>query len=114
MKRKSSNQESVQRINFVLKKQLSGMSREELKNLICESFDVSSRQAMRYMKEAKEQTRPLPIPEQKIVFTVKLPPSVAQQIRLKAKEIGIPLSDLVQTAIEIHLQSDIYRGSNEE
>jgi hypothetical protein len=110
--KKSSNQEGVQRINFVLQNQQNGMPKEDLEKLICESFKVSSRQAMRYMKEAKYQTHPLPIPEQKIVFTVKLPVSIAKRIRLKAKEIGVPLSNIVQSAIEKYIHQDRHRGSD--
>lgn len=112
--RRSSSQENVQRINFALENYLNGMPRAELKELICKSFSVSSRQAVRYMKEAKERNRPLPIPEQKIAFTVKLPTTVVQQIRQKAKEVSMPLSDIVRAAVEKYLRSNISRGTEKE
>lgn len=68
-------------------------------------FGVSRRQAYRYVERAEEARRPLEMPEQKVVFTVKLPKSLAKRIRRFADSSGRTLSAVVAQALESFLQS---------
>lgn len=60
---------------------------------------VSPRQAYRYVQQAQGTSGSLPLPESKVVFTVKLPISLIDQVRQSARGQGRPISELVSTAL---------------
>lgn len=64
---------------------------------------VSVRQGWRYVREATARCVPLEVPEQKVVFTVKLPASLAGRVRAVAAARGKTLSALVGEALEAWL-----------
>lgn len=64
------------------------------------SYGMSKRQAYRYLNEAQQQPHPVPIPERKIAFTVKLSGGLVQRLRQRARSSGQTLSELVSQAIE--------------
>ena len=63
-------------------------------------FELSARQAYRYLQQAQKTTKPLAVPEPKAVFTVKLPTSLIQRVRQIARRRRQPISDLVNQALE--------------
>ena len=63
-------------------------------------FELSARQAYRYLQQAQRTTNPLAVPEPKAVFTVKLPRSLIQRVRQIARRRRQPISDLVNQALE--------------
>ncbi len=67
-------------------------------------YGVSHRQAYRYIQEAQKNRRKLPIPEEKEVFTVKLPKSLVLRIRKFGKFKGETLSSIVAQALDIYLK----------
>lgn len=78
---------------------------------------VSTRQGWRYVREASERSVPLEVPEQKVVFTVKLPRSLAERVRAMAATRGKTLSALVSEALEAwlrHLRSGRQGGGRQE
>jgi len=70
---------------------------------LMEQYGVSIRQAYRYIQEAEKSENRLPIPEKKIVFTVKIPLSVIQHLRKFAKSTGQSLSDITTQALKVFL-----------
>lgn len=62
-------------------------------------YHVSPRQARRYIEAARHHPQGLPVPEPKVVFTVKLPVSVVRRIRALARATGASLSTLVTRAL---------------
>src|SRR5919106_4265320 len=58
-------------------------------------YRVSPRQARRYVEAAQEHPEGLPLPEATVVFTVKLPVSLARRLRALARTTGESLSSLV-------------------
>jgi len=101
---KSSTAERNHRINLTISllKQLPS-SRQVVIELI-KRYGISSRQAYRYVQEAQDTNSLLPVPEQKIVFTVKLPWSLVQRLREFANAAGHSLSDLTSQALERFLR----------
>jgi len=69
-------------------------------------YRVSRRQAYRYIREAQTTKTPLPIPERKIHFTVKLPFRMVHRFRQLARTTGESLSTLVERALESFLQRE--------
>ena len=69
------------------------------------TYGVSQRQAYRYVQEAQKAEQELPIPEQKVVFTVKLPVSLIQRIRKRAQATKQSISNLTTLALERFLSS---------
>jgi hypothetical protein len=67
-------------------------------------YGVSPRQARRYLQVAQRARGPLPVPEAKVVFTVKVPASVPARVRKRARAEGCSLSDLVSRALTAYLQ----------
>ncbi len=67
-------------------------------------YEVSLRQARRYVDGARQHPQGLPVPEPTVVFTVKLPVGVVRQVRAHARATGARLSALVGRALEDWLE----------
>ena len=57
---------------------------------------ISLRQAYRYLQQAQRLKEPLAVTEPKVAFTVKLPPSLIQRVRLYASVKKISISEVVE------------------
>ena len=102
--RRSPHSELVERINAARSLLRGGSARDEVVLEIMDRFGVSRRQAYRYMEEAQRIRRKVPVPERKIVFTVKLPESLVSLIRRVADSTGESLSVLVTQALKSFLK----------
>ena len=101
---RSPHAEVTERINAarILLKKGSGV--EEVVTEIVTQFGVSRRQAYRYVVKAQKKKRKTPVPEHKIVFTVKLPESLVSLVRHVADSTGESLSSLVSQALKAFLR----------
>jgi hypothetical protein len=63
-------------------------------------YRVSPRQARRYVDAAQQHPEGLLVPEATVVFTVKLPVSLARRLRALARTTGESLSALVARGLE--------------
>ncbi len=102
--KRSPKSELTRRINraFTLLEQ--GLAQDQvIKELITEN-GVSNTQAYRYVQQAILNGKPIPIPESKEVFTVKLTPSLIDQIRSFSQIRNISISGLVSHALEDFLK----------
>ena len=66
-------------------------------------FDLSERQARRYVNVALEQPDGVPVPERTAVFTVRLAPSLIAGLRRHARSRGQTLSATVADAVRLYL-----------
>ena len=107
---KSSNKERALRINAALSliKEHSTVVRAVA--VMSEQYNISRRQAYRYIQEAQRIGTSVPISESKIAFTVKLSPKLIQRLRDHAKETGRNLSEIVTQALEKFLYKGRRRG----
>ncbi len=64
---------------------------------------ISKRQAYRYLRQAKEVGKRVPIPDAKLAFTVKLSRKLVARVRGYAKSTGLSLSEIVTRALEAFL-----------
>jgi hypothetical protein len=90
--------EKTQRINCAVGL-LKNMPRPEAVAELARRFDLSLRQSYRYVHLAEQAGDVLPVPEEKTVFTVKLPVSVLERLRALASTSGRSLSDLTSQAL---------------
>ena len=66
---------------------------------LAQDCSISPRQAYRYLQQAQRLKEPLVVSESKLAFTVKLPPSLIQRVRLYASVKNLSISDVVSRAL---------------
>jgi predicted DNA-binding transcriptional regulator YafY len=71
---------------------------------------ISPRQAYRYLQQAQRLKEPVPLRESKLAFTVKLPRSLIQRVRLYASVKRISISEVVARALLAFLPRGGGRG----
>jgi len=71
---------------------------------LVQRYQVSLRQARRYVEVAQEHPQGVPVPEPTVVFTVKLPVGLVRRVRTRARSAGSSLSALVTRALEDWLE----------
>ena len=103
--RRSSSAEYVCRVNTALAVYGKNSSSTEVIAILAKQFKVSKRQAYRYLQEALKENREQKIPEQKMVFTVKLPKSQIIELRKYAKKSDVQLSTLLMNIIDAFLKT---------
>jgi len=72
-------------------------------------FEVSARQARRYVDQASSTGR-RPVPETSVVFTVKLPASLVARVRRRAARSRTTISATVAEALTEFLSPEHRRG----
>lgn len=90
--------EYATRINAAVLLVEAGVGVAEAVGVLAGRFDVSARQARRYVDHAVASGR-VPVPEPSVVFTVKLPAVLAQRVRVHARDSGITISAVVAGAL---------------
>lgn len=67
-------------------------------------FDLSERQARRYVNEALARPDGVVVPERTAVFTVRLAPSLIAGLRERARASGVSLSAATASAVRAYLE----------
>lgn len=101
---KSLNSEYIGRINTALLMMRKYSSTEVVVAALMKQYGVSRRQSYRYIQEAQKTKHKLQIPEEKTVFTVKLPISLVSCIREHANSTGESISAIVTQALKAFLK----------
>jgi hypothetical protein len=68
-------------------------------------FDLSERQAYRYLEEASQLDRPVEVPEATVPITLKLPSSTVEQLRKYARNSGLTMGAIVAGALNAFLRT---------
>ena len=79
-----------------------GVPVAEAARVLAGRFGCSVRQARRYAEHAARAGRP-GIPQDTVVFTVKLPAGLAGRVRAHARQAGLAISAVVTQALEEYL-----------
>src|ERR1700682_172348 len=66
-------------------------------------FDLSARQAYRYLEEASQLDRPVEVTEPTVPITLKLPPSTVERLRKYARSSGLTIGAIVTGALNAFL-----------
>jgi predicted DNA-binding transcriptional regulator YafY len=72
---------------------------------LAEQFAISTRQAYRYLSQARKLTAPVPVPDAKDVLSVRLPGSLIRRLREYSATTGTAVSELVARALQALLAS---------
>ena len=94
--------EHAERVNAAAGLLASGMTATQAAHVVAQRFSVSVRQGRRYVEAAA--AGPVEVPEASVVFTVKLPASLAARVREHAHEQGVTISAAVARALAEFLQ----------
>ena len=68
-------------------------------------FNLSDRQAYRYLEEASELDRPVEVTEATVPVTLKLPPSTVERLREYARSSGLTIGAIVTVALNAFLRA---------
>lgn len=99
---KSSAAEQIRRVNLTVSLLKRKASSQVLARLVAR-YGLSRRQAYRYLRQARQAPGSLPVPEAKIVFTVKLPERLVVQVRQRARQQRGSISLWVEQALRRRL-----------
>ena len=91
--------EYAERLNAAAELVAAGVPVAEAARVLAGRFGCSQRQARRYA-EAAARSGAVVVPEPATVFTVKVPASLAQQVREHARASGRSISAVVTQALE--------------
>jgi hypothetical protein len=98
--KRSQNSELAARINQAYVLLSENKPQPEVVELLIEKYGVSPIQAYRYIRLARELTEKMTIPESSVVFTVKLPSSLINQVKELAGTHGHTISKVTRQALE--------------
>lgn len=107
---RASTADQTERINMAIELLKKNASLAEAVSSLASRCGLSRRQAYRYLQQAQAAEKPLPIPESKSVFTVKLPIGLIHAVRTRARRRGQPIGDLVAHALEDFLGKEGSHG----
>ena len=68
-------------------------------------FDLSERQAYRYLEEASQLHRAVEVPEATVPITLKLPPRTVELLRKYARSSGRTMGAIVTSALNAFLRA---------
>ena len=68
-------------------------------------FDLSERQAYRYLEEASQLIRPVEVPETTVPVTLKLPLRTVERLRKYARSSGLTIGAIVTGALNGFLRT---------
>jgi hypothetical protein len=68
-------------------------------------FQLSGRQAYRYLEEASRLDRPVEVAEATVPITLKLPPRTVERLRKYARSSGLTMGAIVTNALQEFLRT---------
>jgi len=107
---KSTNTERAKKINTAVALLKEFGSLADAAVALSSQCGISKRQAYRYVKAAETAGRKIPVPDQKVAFTVKLSQNLTLVLRQYAQFKGQTLSEVVTQALEAFLYKGRRRG----
>ena len=81
------------------------MALPEAAQTLSRKFDLSARQAYRYLQEAAQLDSPVEVTEATVPITLKLPPSTVRLLRTQAARSGMTIGALVTRALDAFLNA---------
>jgi hypothetical protein len=107
---KSSAAEQARRVNATIQLLRQESCASRILAEVVARYQLSRRQAYRYLQQAQRADSLLVVPERKSVFTVKLPHSLIGQVRRQARQEHASISDWVEQALRVGLEQSKTHG----
>jgi hypothetical protein len=102
---RSTKTEKARQVNAARGLLRRGIELPEAVRRLSREFDLSERQAYRYLEEASQLDRPIEIPEATVSVTLKLPPRTVELLRKYAKSSGLTIGAIVTAALNAFLRT---------
>jgi hypothetical protein len=96
---RSTKAEKARQLNAAYAMLLGKILLPEARQRLSREFDLSERQAYRYLEEAMHLDRPVEVPETTVPITLKLPASTARILRAYARSSGLTIGAIVTRAL---------------
>ena len=102
---RSTKAEKAQRLNAARGLLQRQVALSEAVQRLSRTFDLSERQAYRYLEEASQLDRAVEVPETTVPVTLKLPPRTAELLRKCARSSGLTIGAIVTAALQAFLRT---------
>ncbi|MCP5069310.1 MAG: hypothetical protein GY946_22320 [bacterium] len=96
---RSTRAQKAERLNVAHGLLIQGRSMAEAATMLSQEFGLSRRQAYRYLQEAQAIGHPVAVREAFVPITLKIPRSVARELRAYANSSGLTLGEIVARAV---------------
>lgn len=100
---RSTKADKARQLNAAYRLLQRNMEMAEAAQSLSREFDLSPRQAYRYLEQAGQLERPVERVEATVPITLKLTPSTVQALRSYAKSSGLTIGTIVTRALEAFL-----------
>jgi hypothetical protein len=102
---RSTKAEKAQQLNAARGLLQRHLARPEAVRRLSREFDLSERQAYRYLEEASQLEQAVEIPEGTVPVTLKLPPTTVELLRHYARSSGLTIGAIVTAALKAFLRT---------
>ena len=102
---RSTKAEKARQLNAALSLLRRPLALPEAVQRLSHKFNLSERQAYRYLEEASELDRPVEVSEVTVPITLKLPPSTVERLRKYARSSGLTIGAIVTVALNAFLRT---------
>jgi predicted DNA-binding transcriptional regulator YafY len=107
---RSTRAQKAERLNAAQRLLSHGSSMAENAQKLSRDYDLSLRQAYRYLEEAQAIGHPTPVPESSIATTFKIPRTLIRDLHAYSAASGLTLSEIVRRALMSFLSAVGRRG----
>ena len=102
---RSTKAEKARQINAARGLLQRGIALPEAVRRLSREFDLSERQAYRYLEDASQLDQPVEIPEATVPVTLKVPPRTVELLRKYARTSGLTIGAIVTAAVDAFLRT---------
>ena len=102
---RSTRAQKAERLNVAYGLLAEGRSMAEAATMLSQELGLSRRQAYRYLQEARAIGHPVAVSEASVAITLKIPGSVARDLRAYASSFGLTIGEIVARAVSGYLSA---------
>jgi hypothetical protein len=107
---RSSKADKARQLNAAYKMLVGDVPLSEAMQRLSREFDLSERQAYRYLEEATHLDQPVEVSEATVPITLKLPAGTARLLRAYARSSGLTIGAIVTHAVVAFLSTQRRHG----
>jgi hypothetical protein len=107
---RSTKTDKARQLNAAYALRVSNMPLSDAIQRLSREFDLSERQAYRYLNEATQMDQPVEVTESTVPITLKVPAGTAHLLRAYAKTSGLTIGAIVTRALTMFLSNQRRHG----